>query len=272
MDAVRPEDNDRPAEDSGQPADDDRPADDGFRREAETTAGLAGLFDGAVDGVTGTDVPAAVCRACVDLMDVTGASVSLVGGDADTRTLWWSSDKVARQLAEAQYTLGDGPCLTAVARLAPVLAADLTQGADAARWPVFAQQAVSLGVRAAFSLPLGSSAIAIGTLDLYRDTTGPLSARDSALAFPAAYAITTALLALQAQEARAAGNGRDGSWLDDAETDHEEVHQATGMIMVHLGLDPHQALARLRAHAFANGQSVTEAALDVIAGRIRFHD
>ncbi|MEU4728946.1 hypothetical protein [Streptomyces sp. NPDC023588] len=82
----------------------------------------------------------------------------------DTRTLWWSSDNVARRLTEAQYTLGDGPCLTAVTRVAPVLAADLTQGADAARWPVFAQQAASLGVRAVFSLPLGSSAIAIGTL------------------------------------------------------------------------------------------------------------
>ncbi|MEU7508152.1 hypothetical protein [Streptomyces lavendulae] len=42
--------------------------------------------------------------------------------------------------------------------------------------------------------------------------------------------------------------------------------------MVHLGVDPQHALARLRAHAFTNGQSVTEAAFDVIAGRIRFHD
>ncbi|MFF8268221.1 hypothetical protein ACF059_12575 [Streptomyces sp. NPDC016562] len=73
MDAVRPEDN-------------DRPADDGSAREAEPTSGFAGLFNGAVDGVTGTDVPAALRRACVDLMDVTGASVSLAGEDADTRT------------------------------------------------------------------------------------------------------------------------------------------------------------------------------------------
>ncbi|MFI6146991.1 GAF and ANTAR domain-containing protein [Streptomyces sp. NPDC051109] len=250
VDSVHPEDNDRPA---------------------ESTAGFAGLFSGAVDGVTGKDVPAALCRAGVDLMDVTGASVSLSGEDADTRTLWWSSDEVAGRLAEAQYTLGDGPSLTSVTHRSPVLAADLTQGADVARWPVFAQQAMSLGVRAVFSLPLGSSAIAIGSLDLYRDTTGPLSDRDRSLAFPAADAITTALLALQAQEPRAAGSGLAGPWLDDAETDHEEVHQATGMIMVHLGVDPHHALARLRAHAFANGQTVTEAAFDVIAGRIRFH-
>ena len=49
-----------------------------------------------------------------------------------------------------------------------------------------------------------------------------------------------------------------------------ELHVATGMIMVHLGVDPQQALARLRAHAFAHGRTVTEAALDVIDGRARF--
>lgn len=155
-------------------------------------------------------MPAALCRACVDLMDITGASVSLVGEDVDTRTLWWSSDDVAGRLAEAQYTLGDGPCLTVVTLVAPVLAGDLTSGADAARWPVFAQQAVGLGVRAVFSLPLGSSAIAIGSLDLYRDRAGPLSERDRSFAFAAADAITTAMLALQAGDA---GTGMDGSWL-----------------------------------------------------------
>ncbi|UQW99502.1 ANTAR domain-containing protein [Streptomyces sp. RerS4] len=150
-------------------------------------------------------------------------------------------------MAEAQYTLGDGPCRSALAPAAPILAADLTGGQDALRWPVFAEQAVVLGVRALFSLPLGSAGIAIGTLDLYRDTPGPLSERDQAFAFPAADAITLALLALYAQGEQ--GDAHPGGWLDGAETDHEEVHQATGMIMVHLGVGPEDALARLRAHA-----------------------
>ncbi|MGA5193186.1 GAF and ANTAR domain-containing protein [Streptomyces exfoliatus] len=152
----------------------------------------------------------------------------------------------------------------------PVLAADLTRGQDARRWPVFAQQAVALGVRALFSLPLGGSGLAIGSLDLYRDSPGPLSERDRSFAFPAADAITTALLALHAQEDEE--RGHTAGWLAAAESDHEEVHHATGMIMVHLGVGPDDALARLRAHAFSNGQSVTEAARDVIAGRIRFHE
>ncbi|MEV7618420.1 GAF and ANTAR domain-containing protein [Streptomyces sp. NPDC089799] len=243
------------------------PDDEGPPFGMEDLKRLSQALGDSVAGVSGIDTPAALCRACVDLLDVTGASVSL-GGDNDAQTLWWSSDPVAGQLAETQYTLGDGPCRSALELAAPVLAADLTGGADARRWPVFAQQAVELGVQAVFSIPLGPAGLAVGSLDLYRDRTGPLSERDRSFAFPAADAITTALFAIQAQEP--AGGG--AAWLDAAERDHDEVHQATGMIMVFLDLDAPQALARLRAHAFTYEQSVTEAARDVLAGRVRLDD
>ncbi|RST03720.1 ANTAR domain-containing protein [Streptomyces sp. WAC05950] len=243
------------------------PEDAGPPFGAEDLKRLSQVLAESMAGTPSIDTPAALCRACVDLLDVTGASVSLAG-DNEAQALWWSSDPLAGRLAEAQYTLGDGPCQSALALAAPVLAADLTGGTDARRWPIFAQQAVELGVRAAFSIPLGSAAVTVGTLDLYRDRPGPLSERDRSFAFPAADAITTALLALGGQEPPSEG----AAWLDAAESDHEEVHQATGMIMVFLDVDAPQALARLRAHAFAREQSVTEAARDVLAGRVRFDD
>lgn len=83
---------------------------------------------------------------------------------------------------------------------------------------MFAQQAVALGVKAVFSLPLGSGGIAAGTLDLYRDAPGPLSPRGLSFAFPAADAITTALVALHVQEE--VGGERPPSWLDAAQMDH----------------------------------------------------
>ncbi|MDJ0386203.1 ANTAR domain-containing protein [Streptomyces sp. G-G2] len=134
---------------------------------------------------------------------------------------------------------------------------------------MFAHQAVELGVRAVFSLPLGTPATAVGTLDLHRARPGPLSQQDQLLAFPIADAITTALLALHERDA-----GEDGgpSWLDDAESDRGEVHQATGMVMVHLGVGPQQAPARLRARAFVQGQSVSDRAREVLAGRLGLHD
>ncbi|MDQ0937727.1 GAF and ANTAR domain-containing protein [Streptomyces turgidiscabies] len=228
---------------------------------------LATAADDARPGGAG-NAAAKLCRACVDLMDISGASVSL-SGDEDARALWWSSDETAGRLAEAQYSLGDGPCRSALELVSPVLAADLAVRPDAARWPVFAERAVALDVRAVFSLPLSPGGImALGTLDLYRRTPGALSDRDRSLALPAADAITDVFLLLD----RLPDGGEPGQWMAAAENDREEVHQATGMLMVFLELDPRQALARLRAHAFTRGQTVTEAARDVIAGRETLRD
>ncbi|NGO75578.1 ANTAR domain-containing protein [Streptomyces sp. YC504] len=200
-----------------------------------------------------------MCEACVDLLAVSGASVSLAGGAEGARATWWSSDPVAARPAEAQYSLGDGPCRQATALIAPVLAGDLSTEPDARRWPVFAGQAVSLGVHAVFSLPLGSGASVFGALDLYRAAPGALSARDLRLALVAADSIAMALL-----EVPSGSDSENGvaSWVRVAEADHTEVNQATGMIMMYLDLDPPQALARLRAHAFAQDQTLTEAARD----------
>ena len=118
-------------------------------------------------------------------------------------------------------------------------------------------------------MPLGTDAVAVGTLDLYRRDPGPLSGRDQALAFPATDAITYALTRVEA-----ASGEDDGfaSWLDAAEDDREEINRATGMVMVQLGVDAQHALARLRAYAFAEGRTVSDLAFDVLAGRVRFDD
>jgi len=47
-----------------------------------------------------------------------------------------------------------------------------------------------------------------------------------------------------------------------------EVHQASGMLMVQLGVSIEIALARLRAYAFAQGRPVSEIAREVVAGTL----
>ncbi|MFJ2771750.1 GAF and ANTAR domain-containing protein [Streptomyces sp. NPDC087300] len=251
--------------DGGAEAEDGAPLDQDRRRITEVLAA-------AVTGLDRYRAPEALCRACAGLLPVTGASISLTASST-VRTIWCASDDTAARLAETQYTLGDGPCRSALELASPVLAADLTQGSDVRRWPVFAQQALDLGVRAAFSLPLGTSALAIGTLDLYRDSPGALSGRDLRIALLVRDAVTFAVLNLHQDPSEDPDPGPDGgvaSWVAAAEADHAEAHQAIGMIMASLGVDPDQALDRLRAHAFAHGRTVSEVARDVIARRIRF--
>ncbi|MGC5567629.1 GAF and ANTAR domain-containing protein [Streptomyces sp. FR-108] len=239
--------------------------------EAEDRRRVTEAFTALASSSQVQRVPELLCGACVDLLPVTGASISITG-NRTARALWCASDATAAFLAEAQYTLGDGPCQSALDRAAPVLAPDLTGGPDARRWPVFAQQAVELGVRAVFSLPLGAGALAIGTLDLYRDTAGALSPRDLRIALLVRDAVTFAVLNLEAAWDGLSSTDEAGvaSWVDAAEADHIEVHQAVGMVMVQLGADPEQALDRLRAHAFAEGLTITEVAQEVLARTLRF--
>ncbi|TQK98151.1 GAF domain-containing protein [Streptomyces puniciscabiei] len=218
-------------------------------------------------------VPGALCEACARLLPVSGSSVSISGG-RDVRVVWCASDRVAARLAELQYTVGDGPCQTALDEGAPVVAADLT-GCDARRWPIFAHEAVALGVRAVFSLPLGVGGAAIGTLDLYSEHAGGLTQQDMRTALWVRDALTHALLSLPTAGRDLAEEDTEdevASWVAASAADHSEVHRAVGMVMVQLDADSGQALARLRAHAYAEGRTVSQVAREVLARRLHFQN
>jgi GAF domain-containing protein len=211
------------------------------------------------------EIPGRLCGVAVELLPVVGASVAL-HSDGMPVQLSASSEQAAR-VAEIQATLGDGPCVYAVRSGAPVLATDLTAGRDARRWPVFAQQATAAGVRAMYSIPLGNDAVCVGTLDLYRDTPGDLTPRELRTALLVASVMMVALMALpRGEENEGPGAER---WLSGLAEDEDEVYQAVGMIMVQLGVDSDEALARLRAHAFAESLTARQLARDVVEHRTR---
>ncbi|MGH3311543.1 MAG: ANTAR domain-containing protein [Streptomyces sp.] len=62
----------------------------------------------------------------------------------------------------------------------------------------------------------------------------------------------------------------DGRWSEQAGPQHPEVHQATGMVTVQLGVTAAVALVRLRDYAFAQDRRLSEVAKDVVARRLRF--
>ncbi|OQR62023.1 hypothetical protein B6E66_21680 [Streptomyces maremycinicus] len=216
----------------------------------------------AIAGMPPVEMPAALCRACVALLpEVSGLSVSLAAPGAGTSVVLFASDEVASLLAEVQFTLGEGPCTEALRLRAPVLASDLTKGPDARRWPLFSVQAAKAGVEAAFSVPLPGAADPLGTLDLYRETSGGLSRGQLRTALLVADALTLALSAL----GHASADSSDVvTWLQGAESDREEIHQATGMIMVQLGVSAEEALLRLRARAFTQERTSADVARAII--------
>lgn len=216
-----------------------------------------------VRGLPTAKVPDALCRACVKLLpDVSGLSLSVQGDDgADTGVVFCASDDVAARLAEIQFTLGEGPCTEAVRLRAPVFATDLTRAPDNRRWPLFCFQAANAGAQAVFSLPLAGNGRPLGTLDLYKNTAGSLSSDHVRTSLLVADAMTHAVTALGHTSSDPQGVV---TWLEGVESDREEIHQATGMIMMHLGVTAEEAVLRLRARAFAQGRTSTEIARAVI--------
>ncbi|MEW2073891.1 GAF and ANTAR domain-containing protein [Streptomyces sp. NPDC013433] len=208
-------------------------------------------------------VPGRLCAVALELLPVDGASVSL-RGDGMPVQLAASGPRAAR-LAQLQATLGDGPCRHVLEVGVPVLVRDLAAADCADRWPVFAQQAIVAGVRAVYALPLGSDAVCVGTLDLYRGTPGGLTDGQLRVARLLAGVMTVALMDLPYDLP-----GGDEPWLSGLAADHDRVHQAVGMIMAQLGIGADEALARLRADAFAHDRTALEVALDVVSHRRRF--
>jgi hypothetical protein len=205
-------------------------------------------------------VPAGLCAGA---LGVTGVAVSVLlpGGGGE---VVWRTDGPSARLDDLQFTLGQGPAVDAAVSGQLVLEPDLA-GVPLPRWPAFTSAALELGVRAVFAVPLQIGAIRLGVLLAHRDVPGPLGggALGDMLAF--AEAARDALL-----EHSTRGPGPP-AWLSDQPAGYRaQIHQATGMISVQLGVGQAEALIRMRAAAFSQRRALADVASDVVARRLRF--
>jgi ANTAR domain len=202
-----------------------------------------------------------LCHACVDLFDVDGAAVSLML-EGSSQGTFGSSDGLSRQLDEFQFTYGEGPCMDAL-RSGPVFAANIADVAEI-RWPAFVGSALGLGIGAVFALPITLANSHVGALDLYRHAPGPLIGNSLVGGLMAAELAALPLLDMISAETELASAGDEPVWNQLASLARVEVYQATGMVMAQLGVGPAEALARLRAHAFAQGLTASQVAWSIV--------
>ena len=200
-----------------------------------------------------------LCQAAVVVTEVSCCGVTMVTHGGQSITAHASDDR-ARSVEDLQHTLGEGPGVAASESGAAVLVPDLRDGGDNTlqRWPLFARDAVELGVFAAFAFPLLLGSSRIGALSLYRTVPGGLTSHQLSQGLVAADSVALTL----------AENG-DGLPSRVDHMDPMRVHQAAGMAMVQLGLPIDQALLRMRAIAFSDGESVDELADAILSRRRR---
>jgi hypothetical protein len=146
----------------------------------------------------------------------------------------------------------------------PVLVPDLQHTTGASRWPIFAAAVVEQSdVGALFAVPLQWTTINLGVLDLYRKVPSSLSDAQLRDAMSAADMAALMLLGVRTDPG-------DGEWLDHSLHGRAEIHQATGMVLVQLGVSATDALARMRAYAFVEQRLLSDVAHDVVSRRLRF--
>jgi hypothetical protein len=218
----------------------------------------AAVLSALREDTSGIEALAQLCRGCVDLVPVDGASVSLMS-DSMHQQMLYASDDVSARIEALQFSLGEGPCFEAFDTRGPVLVPDLKE-TTTRMWPVFASEASALPAGAIFAFPLQSGAIRLGAIDLYRARPGGLVPAELTVALEIVELATLVLLGART-------GGADDS-LAAMPRGRERVHQATGMLLVALDVSAEQALALLRGHAFAAGRLVDDVARDLVERRI----
>ena len=208
-----------------------------------------------------------VCAAMVVGVPVDGAGLTVMVSTTVWETMH-ATDEVATGLEELQLTLGQGPCVDTFTLDGPVLVPDLEATDVLARWPAFAPAALDTGARAIFAVPLQLGAIRWGAVDLYRAARGSLS--EQGVADALAFADAASMLLLDGM-AGVPPEVAELAWQHaDPTANQAQVHEATGMIMVQLGVRAEAAFARLRGHAFAHERRLGDVARDVVDRRLRF--
>lgn len=204
-------------------------------------------------------------------LPASGAGVSLfsddgpVGGTVGGTAAAWGPN--CREIEQLQLSLGEGPGIHAFTSRRPVLEPDLT-GGGMGRWPGFAPAAHDFGVRAVFAIPLQVGATRLGALSIYRRQPGSLSS--TAVSHAHAFADLTVRILLEEQGEEQGTPSSSPTGIGDVMRHQAEVHQAQGMVTVDLGVSLSEAMARLRAHAYAEERPLTDVARDVVAGTLVF--
>ena len=201
-------------------------------------------------------LPERLCRACVEVLGADGGAITLASTLPERLTLD-SSNGTSARIEDLQDVLGEGPGQDAYRQGTAVVAH--VDGVSGGPFPMFTELAGDIaGPVTVWAIPMHPGGATIGVLTLYRTSGDLLYSLEDAQFL--ADAVGAALLDDSTPE-----GGRFAKWSDRA-----RVHQAVGMTVAQLAINPDDALAILRAHAFAEATTLDAIAADVVERRLDF--
>jgi hypothetical protein len=189
------------------------------------------------------------------------AAAGILLGDATGELhVFASSSEQTRLLELLQIEADVGPCLDAYRTGQPVLVDDL--GAEAARWPAFAERAAEYGFHAVTALPLRLRTEHVGALNLFLSDPGQLLIPDIAVAQALADVATIGILHQRILTRSELVNQQ----LQTALNTRLIIEQAKGVLAERGSIDMDRAFNLLRTHARSNNRRLAELAREVVDG------
>ena len=225
------------------------------------TSSLAALGRLATGRLDLEDMLTRVAKYAVDAIPgADGAGLTLME-DSRADTIVATADFV-RQVDDIQYTMGEGPCISA-ARESRTFSSGSLGGEQ--RWPRFGPRVARLGVHSVLSLPLVTPDGVFGAMNVYAHAKGAFDDHSinvgELFSVPAAIAVQNAQVLAQAK--RLATN------LQAALTSRAVIDQAMGIVMSRTGCTASEAFDRLKARSQAEHVKVSAVAQSVVDAAVR---
>lgn len=198
---------------------------------------------------------------CVELFDLAAAGLMLADQRGGLRVLASSSEALhTLELFEVQA--GEGPCLDCYTSGSPVVVED--EDEQTRRWPLVAARCRTMGLGAAYALPLKQEGMVIGALNLFSWPDSTLDENDVVVAAALASVVATSIL--QTRSVQAAQELAEQ--LQTALNSRIAIEQAKGVVAATLNVDTQVAFDLLRDHARRTNRRLTELAADVATRRV----
>jgi len=222
--------------------------------------------------------PTGLCCAAAEVLNVDAVGISLVLDVQKRIPVGASSGEVS--LAERlEFTVGEGPCLTAYAIGEPVMVPDIEDHAHLAAmdWGEYGQRLLTrTSFKAVFCLPLDSGGLTLGTMCMYRRSPRPLGEDELNDALAVRTHVLDALLSTElspiTRQSHSVTNGSAHParrWLDmPLALARSLVWQAIGIATVEMGLSSLDALAILRSYCYSHDLLLDDVVAEIVAGAL----
>jgi signal transduction protein with GAF and PtsI domain len=186
-----------------------------------------------------------------------GAGVSLI--QHSERVSVGSTDDLVRTADDLQYSLGEGPCLTAWSSRTPVSIEDTTTDQ---RFPQWSAAAAEAGICSCYSVPLLRSRDSIGAMKVYSRVPAAFDDADRTRLTSLSVAASALLGHVQTSET----STRISSELRESLRSRDVVGIAKGILMQREGFSEAEALAALTARARRTGIPFRQLTANIVNG------